>query len=31
LFDGNSGKMAGFVMAYKLNIRIKMRKESVKE
>ena len=31
VFDGTSSKVSGFVMAYKLYIRIKMRETAVEE
>jgi len=31
LFDGDSGKVIGFVIAYKLYIRMRMREEMVEE
>jgi len=31
VFDGTTGKVIGFLMAYKLFIRIKIRRDVVKE
>jgi len=31
VFDGSSGKVLGFIIAYRLYIRIRMREEAVKE